>query len=195
LIRTLRQMLGRWRAADPEGGADWPSVLDDFRKNYNRTQHSTIKQRPIDVWKGKAKNLQKVVWIANKLSIGDYVRVLLRNEKSAFSKADDLKWSTDVYQILEPDGSRWKLKAKDNGPEPPDGSYMEYELLLVDPQSFERTGGHFRAPAKANAAVARRLKKEDIGEVSEDIGGRPIFSQLIVSAPRNRRPVQRYSPK
>lgn len=194
LIRTLRQILSRWRAGETEEGVDWPNALMKIRINYNKTYHNTIKQRPIDVWKGREQNKQIIRWIPNKLSIGDYVRVLIRDTKATFSKADDLRWSKDVYQIAGPDGARWKLKAREGGPKPPRGIYMEYELKLVTELPQRTKGGQLQAAQKDNARVAARLRKEDIGDVKEDDGGRPIFTQLVIEEPRRRKPVERYKP-
>src|SRR5581483_5271550 len=71
VIRTLRQLFSRWRLGDTsERAGDWPSVLQDLIDNYNNTYHGTIKAKPINVWKGRKDNHQKIEWIPTKMHVG-----------------------------------------------------------------------------------------------------------------------------
>jgi len=199
VIRTMRSLIARWREGDPEGGANWPLALPELVYNYNHTYHTTIKNRPMDVWNQKEPNRQKLVWVPNKLKVGDRVRYLMRDRVSALNnKIDTLLWSDSIYTIAEPsEGARWLLSeySVDGKRNPyPENKYMEYELKLVSsneepavPQRRAVTNAQ-----QANAAVRRRLVREDIGKVGEDVGGRPVFTQLVLRGQRERRPTNFY---
>lgn len=203
VIRTLRTLLARWTLSDPEGGVDWPSALPELIYNYNHTYHNTLKHTPAEVWEGKEENDQKINWIGKKLKIGDNVRHLLRAVKNnTFSKVDDLLWSKEVYQITEAVGARWRLSetSLDGRVNPkPEAKYMEYELRKAVENEYPRKpSSHIlREAQKENAAVKRRLDKEQLGETKVDIGGRPYISReetLPLLQLRVSRPPKRYSP-
>jgi hypothetical protein len=193
LVRSIRNILGRWRAGDPNGGADWVTAMAGIRQNLVNTQHRTIKQKPIEVWYGDKPNNQTIYWVSNKLGVGDHVRVLIRDVDKKFTKADDLKWGIGVYRLVEQIGARWKLGSiPDSGLVPPKGLYMEYELKKVEWDTRPRPNNRIISSAQtANAAVTRRLVREDLGAVSHDVGGRPTL-QLTITEPRVRRQTDRF---
>ena len=55
--RTLRNYLLRYEVAT---GQSYIDDLDYIIDNYNNTYHVTIKNKPIDIWEGKAKSKQKI---------------------------------------------------------------------------------------------------------------------------------------
>mgnify|MGYP002386821717 CR=1 FL=1 len=198
LIRTLRSLFSRWRLGDPNGGADWPDALPDLIYNYNNTLHSTIKTLPIKVWQGKEVNRQNIIWIPNKLKIGDKVRYLIRDRASPLNnKIDTLKWSKHIYTISESQGARWLLSeySIDGRENPyPNNAFMEYELKPIHPEE-QRTAPESRVLINTQreiAATERRMKTDDIGPISQDDGARPGYYQLSLQQPRTRKQTNFY---
>jgi len=199
VIRTMRSLIGRWREGAPQGGANWPIALPELVYNYNHTYHTTIKGRPQDIWNQQEPNKQKITWVPNKLKVGDKVRYLMRDVTSALNnKVDTLRWSEDIYTIAGQVSSRWMLSekcvdGKTQNPSP-NARYMEYELKLVSSNEEPTAPQRHALPKaqRANAAARRRLVREDIGEVNEDVGGRPVFTQLVLRGQRERAPTNRY---
>jgi len=114
------------------------------------------------------------------------------------NKVDTLRWSEEIYTIVGQMGSRWLLseKSADGRVENPYpyARYMEYELKLVNSNEAPAAPQRHALPQaqRANAAARRRVLREDIGELGEDIGGRPVYTQLVLSGQRERRPTNRY---
>jgi len=96
---TIANILQRWRVAT--GRYDWYKVLKDVMDNYNNNWHSTIKAKPIDVWKGKDKNNQVYKVVNSDLKVGDRVRVA--RSKGVFSKGDEITYSKDIFTIRKID--------------------------------------------------------------------------------------------
>jgi len=99
---TIANILQRWRVAT--GRHDWYKVLDDVMDNYNDNVHTTIKAKPIDVWKGKDTNHQKHKVVKYAFKVGDRVRVA--RSKTVFSKGDEITYSKDIFTITKIDGIR-----------------------------------------------------------------------------------------
>lgn len=199
VIRTLRQFLSRWTLGDVEGtaGVDWPDALPDILKNYNNTYHSTIKQKPIDVWKLKAENLQKVNWVPKRMKVGDTVRYIIRLNDKIFLKSDDRRYSKNVYVITADEGSRWRLQAPEGANYPdPDYLFFEHELKKV-PTPEGNTNFEVAANIREVSAIEKRLRAENIGEVSRNDVGQPILKQLILPTGQKRKSKQviRYTDK
>jgi hypothetical protein len=123
---TLRLMLKKWVLQS--GSNMWHKILPDIIFNYNNKKHSTIKNKPADVWTGDAPNLQEVSIVTPKIYIGDRVRTML--PKKAFLKSDDIKYSVDVYTIVSKKGNRFKIGGLDKLPRKL--YYDEIELQRVD---------------------------------------------------------------
>jgi transposase InsO family protein len=89
--RTLRDAMQEFKAT---GKSQFEAVkaLQDIVKNYNRDVHSTTKERPVDVWRGKRENQQKRNNPEFDFGEGDRVRLLER--QSDFRKSGKYKWST-----------------------------------------------------------------------------------------------------
>lgn len=125
--RTLAALLQRWRT----GQADhrWYKVLPAIMENYNSTYHRTIRARPLDVFQRRDWNHQRIVTKPPTLAVGDTVRV--RQVKSIFSKADRLRYSEDVYRIIEAmTAGRFHL-LNIRTQEQPARAFKETELLKV----------------------------------------------------------------
>jgi transposase InsO family protein len=120
LNRTIADILQRWRVAT--GRHDWYDVLDEVMYNYNHNKHSTIKARPIDVWRGKDTNHQIPVIVKYLFKEGDRVR--LARKKEIFDKGDVLTYSKDIYTIREIDGIKVYLNDFSDWVKP-------YQLKLV----------------------------------------------------------------
>lgn len=76
---------------------DWYNYLSDVIYNYNNTIHSTTKEKPINIWKGKEDNKQILNIIKPTFEIGDKVRIM--RKKKVFAKGDEVKYSTNIYIV------------------------------------------------------------------------------------------------
>jgi len=103
--RTLSDMFAKWRQAT--GRRDWYKVLDQMYETYNNTPHSTIKAKPVDVWKGTDVNKQTVIRMKDNFAVGDRVRV--KQIKKVFTKGDAIKYSRQVYIISEKRGLKYVI--------------------------------------------------------------------------------------
>lgn len=96
--RTLALLLQRYR--EGTGKNNWSSVLDDLMNNYNSSYHRTIRGRPIDVWSGLSKNKQSPIYMfEDEINVGDNVRIKMI--KLMFGKGDSLKYSPEIYNVVE----------------------------------------------------------------------------------------------
>lgn len=158
--RTLALMLQRWRHS-AGGLRDWPKVLPKLIENYNHTIHSTTKQRPIDVFKMKAKSLQIPTRITPKdFQVGAQVRVV---------KGDVLRYSRDVYGVEFVEGNRYKLVNLSNGARP-SRRYKEYELIAAG----QETGPALPEIQQRPNRSMRRVQAE-------------LHSSLATAAPNSKR--------
>lgn len=124
--RTLALMLQRWRQA-ASGLRNWTKVLPDIMWNYNHTYHTTLGCTPMEVWDGVKKSKQKPVYdLPVSFKVGDHVRLL--NTQSKLAKGDALRFSKDVYEIIERLGSRFRVKNL-RTQALPTRRYKEYELV------------------------------------------------------------------
>lgn len=103
--------------------ADWYNLLQDVLYNYNNTTHSTIKNKPIDVFKGNKANEQDIVKVDYKFNPGDKVKLVKKN--NFFDKIDVIKLSKKTYVVESVKGERIKLYGVD------DKTYKPYELSKV----------------------------------------------------------------
>jgi hypothetical protein len=97
--RTLREAL---REQEATGTTRYKAVIEklpQIMKNYNRDVHSTIKERPIDVWRGRARNRQKLKNKRYDFEEGESVRILER--QSDYAKSGKYKWSKEIYTIYD----------------------------------------------------------------------------------------------
>ena len=103
--RTLRNMILKYSVSFGK------SYIDDIQKlvhNYNYTYHSTIKNRPIDVWMGDASNKQKVNNVVHSFKVNDKVRHL--QKKKVFDKRSSTSTFTkSIYTITRIEGNSYYL--------------------------------------------------------------------------------------
>jgi hypothetical protein len=117
---TILMILQKIRLATSK--FNWNKYLDDVIENYNNSIHSTVKHRPIDIFKGKETNEQDIIKITYKLSAGDKVRKVL--SKKAFDKIDTIRLSKNIYTIEKVNKNKIKLFEDDK-------LYKPYELKQV----------------------------------------------------------------
>lgn len=122
--RTLANMLQKVRVATKK--YDWQNYLEKVVENYNNTKHRTIKQRPADVFNLKELNEQTVVKNLNKFQLGQTVRIKLNRTK--FTKGDEIKYSKDLYKIIEAKANKYKLINLSTEKELKK-KYKDYELI------------------------------------------------------------------
>jgi hypothetical protein len=125
--RTLAGLLQRWRTGQTDHR--WYKVLPEIMQNYNTTYHRTIKARPLEVFQRRDYNRQHIVTKTPTLQVGDTVRVRL--VRKIFDKADRLRYSEDVYRVIEAlTASRFHL-INLRTQHRPKRSFKETELLKV----------------------------------------------------------------
>ena len=91
-------------------------LLSDVIRNYNNTEHSSIKATPMEmkgeIIRSELNHNQHVMdVISDNFNIGDNVRYKLAQK--TFSK-ESAKWSKTVYQIVGTDGYKLHLRSKNN---------------------------------------------------------------------------------
>lgn len=96
VIRTIREKLRvLWEI---NNNFDWVSHIDKIVSQYNQTEHSTIKNTPYSVIRGKMENEQKITGskLLRKFPLGTRVRKLL--QRNAFEKGGQ-QWSKEIYTV------------------------------------------------------------------------------------------------
>ena len=103
---TLAKKIQLYRTSTKDN--NWPKYLQDIVDNYNDTEHSSTKLKPVDVFNWKAfplpprnENIKPILYL------DDTVRVL--NKNTIFKKGDDLQWSRDLYKIYKIVGAKFKV--------------------------------------------------------------------------------------
>ncbi len=118
--RTLRNLILKYSISFGK------SYIDDLQKlihNYNYTYHSTIKNRPIDVWMGDASNKQTVNNVVHSFKVNDKVRHL--QLKKVFDKRSSTSTFTKtIYTITKIEGNAFYL---DDLTKP----FRNHELILA----------------------------------------------------------------
>lgn len=142
--RTLALMLKRWRDASSKN-RKWYSVLGEVLKNYNTSYHRTTKTTPEKIWRGEDENHQSPIYThESEIKIGDLVRV--KQLKTIFGKGDALKYSKEIYQVVDQrKGKEKKYQLKDiktnETLKKPRQFFKDYELkkvsAIVDTQDEE----------------------------------------------------------
>ena len=99
--RTLRDAMREFKATG-KTQFEVAQALQDIMRNYNRDVHSTTKERPIDIWRGKATNKQKRNNPTFDFKEGDRVRLL--ETKGIFEKSGAKGWSKEIYTIYDVQG-------------------------------------------------------------------------------------------
>lgn len=92
------------------GRKDWNNYLGEVVDSYNNTYHSTVRGKPIDIWKGKDSNKQDIIVQQTEFTPGDLVRYSVTPK--GFAKSDVETYSNALYKIVSRDPvrrNRWVL--------------------------------------------------------------------------------------
>ena len=111
-------------------------------KVYNNKIHSSIKQKPIDVYNYKTIPYTKYIPtkddipIKPKFKVNDYVRI--SKVKQTFEKGYTARWSKEVFKIVSIDDSQYPYmyKLEDLDGEDVKGKFYEEELQKTDLKDF-----------------------------------------------------------
>ena len=163
--RTLANLIQKYRLAS--GDFKWYTYLNDLVDNYNNTYHTTIKNKPYDVFIGIATNNQNYSpKIKNKFKVGDTVRII--KNKSTFQKGDTVIYSPNVYSIVDINKNKIFLDGINR-------SYQPYQL--VKSMNDEKDNIDFNNTLeRSKFKNEKKLKTEN------------IFEKNIVTDKRIRKP-------
>ena len=118
--RTLRNIILKYQVAN---GKKYLDKLDEFMYNYNNTYHKTVRNNPVDIWKGKEKNEQEYNIVSHDFNVGDEVRHTL--EKQIYGKNSSTPTYTQkIFTITRKEGNAYYL---DDLTKP----FREHELILA----------------------------------------------------------------
>lgn len=142
--RSLKEKM--WKYFTFKNTLKYVPVLEDMVYSYNRTYHSGIKRKPIqvnrdnqeDVWQTLyGKSERRINPPPPKLKVGDNVRI--SKTRLPFDKGYRAKWSEEVFIVEEVlNTSPHTYKIKDLQGEVIKGSFYELELQHVPPQDVFR---------------------------------------------------------
>jgi hypothetical protein len=180
---TLAQRLAVRRR---QGYSNWSKDLGLVVKQLNKVRSTTTKEKPVDIWEGRATNRQVITRVKPKLQVGDIVRVLL--ERKTFRKGDAVRFSKELYTIAQIEGARYLITDADTG-EPQPRLYLEKELQAV-PRETKRPEG----PQAAAAARAERKEADAPRKNKQKRALKKLETDLVDAAPtrpRGRRPAPR----
>jgi hypothetical protein len=170
---TLSRMIKRWILQS--GSNQWQKVLQDIVSNYNNKKHSTVKNKPVDIWNGNAPNLQEVNEVVPKIFIGDKVRIRL--PKKSFSKSDDIKYSIDVFEVVGKKGNKFKIGNHNKLPRKL--YYDEIELQNVKNVIDSKKKVDYHNKPKGNKKLQKEVK---------DLGKNPTrYSDRIKKNKKNKK--------
>ena len=157
---TVARRLQAWRTSS--GRHDWYKVLNSIVKNYNNTYHSGIKAVPQEAYDGKDFNKKIIIKNESDFKINDKIRIL--RKKKVFDKGDELRYSRDVYKIIEKVKNKYKLE-NINTKEELKTLYKSYELKKINEiQTIEKDKLQIiehKATQKKRRKV-KRIKKEGL---------------------------------
>lgn len=177
---TLAALIQRWRQATNR--YDWYNVLNQLVKNYNNTEHRTIKATPQDIFFDNELSGQIFKKVINNFKIGDLVRKKL--ERSFMSKGDALKYSQDIYEVRKIDGNKLYLKNAENNHDV-ERFYKPYQLQKISKSEFNEAMKYdddkrIHKSLVKERKINRELKKEGVEKenVTRELRPRKPTSQL-----------------
>ena len=127
-IRTLKNKLYKHMTAT--GKHIHYDVLDDVVNKYNKTKHSTIKTKPIDVKNNKRVYIDEHNEKDSKFKVGDRVRI--SRYKNIFPKGYAPNWSSEIFIVNKiNDRVPYTYNLKDLNDEEIIGSFYDKELQKI----------------------------------------------------------------
>ena len=103
------------------------NVLNDVVSEYNNTQHSTIKMKPIDVKNNKRVYIDEHNEKSARFNVGDRVRI--SKFKNIFAKGHTPNWSKEIFIINKINNTvPYTYNIKDLNGEKVIGSFYDKEL-------------------------------------------------------------------
>ena len=158
--RTLKEKL--WRYFTHQSTLTYTDVLEDLVEAYNRTFHSSIRARPVDVNRDNQERVWQTLYgqteekSSPRLSPGDHVR--LTQARRPFKKGYLPSWTEEVFVVLRAKPTHpVTYEIADLSGEPIRGTFYEQELQkIAAPAAFKieailRTKG--RAPGSRQFLV------------------------------------------
>lgn len=137
--------------------------IPKFIKNYNNRIHSTVKNKPVDIFEGRKRSLQEIDDVVSVIEVNDYVRTLQKSkafEKKTFTP----KWSEQVYQVVSKNGNRYNLvNVKTN--QPLQRGFLERELQKITINKEQENSPNVQQEVKATEnknKFVRLQRKEDL---------------------------------
>jgi transposase InsO family protein len=164
---TIRTMLRKyWAALDTK---QWVQILPDIEKNYNSTEHSTIKTTPEKAYFMKAAPFRKPAVDMDDFKVGDTVRKKVIH--TIFDKKTE-RWSKNIYTITAIAGRKYVLDDLKTPVKPQD-----LQLIKGEPE---------KAPKQIkDAPIAKAaIKKQNIEKLHKALSNDP---KNIITKPRVRR--------
>ena len=152
--RTVREIMEKYELDYPGEQilAQWQTIVVG---PYNSTYHTTIKNKPNSVWKGKKKNRQKYYDVDYDFQKGDKVRVI---RKKTLVEKGKYAWRPGVYTIHKKKKRGYILKDK-NGVKQL-RRYMGYEMQAID-KDVQRSDQYTEVKAaKAQKAKTKAMTKK-----------------------------------
>lgn len=158
--RTLITLLQKFRTAT-QGRRKWYKYLSDLADNYNNNIHSTIKEKPKEVFDGKVKSRQ-IINVVDYTPFENGEKVRIRIIKKVFDKGSEINYSNEVYTVRRKEGNKYFLKDED-GNDLSKG-YKPYELRRASEIQFnDYTEGNDGDPTipkeKSQEKIKRAVKK------------------------------------
>lgn len=158
--KSIALMLQRHRVGT--GNKRWFSYLNNIVYKYNNSIHTTIKNKPVDVFQHRAYNEQEIKVVVPMYDIGDKVR--RKEKKTVFSKGDVIQYSSQIYLIKGKRGNRFELS---------DGSVVKpYEIRKVNEVQYKDDDGNKKdilqdIKVKQNEKkIKNNLKKDGIDQTN-----------------------------
>ena len=141
-IRTMKEKM--WKYFTDNNTNHYVDILPDLVKDYNNTQHSSIKMTPVEaskkkneleVWRNLYPDRLKRIDINPKFSIGDKVRI--SKKKKTVEKGYTTRWTEEIFTITKINHtSPVTYKIADLNGEEIDGTFYEPELQKTRQQLF-----------------------------------------------------------
>lgn len=128
--RTLKEKM--WERMDAEHTDKWVHMVNDLVKEYNDTEHSSIKNTPAEVYlKDGVVSFQGrriPPKTKPKFKVGDFVRISL--VKGVFDKGYEQNWSDEVYVVASINETNpTTFDIKDQKGEAVKGKFYQQELM------------------------------------------------------------------